>query len=198
MIAIRKEDINLVTNPFKYFIKKNFFVTEYAEDLLTWLESYESWRKIVNHFYDQYEFRVQSSDKSLPPCALQLVSENFLEEIRGIIEFIYDVKLTEKVDVDLHKLLPGQSIGIHNDCTQIAGYETHRIVVRLNRGLTIADGGVLCTFNSNNIDDMDKAIKPLHNSCFSFEISEKSYHAVSPMISNQRFTLIFSMYTSLS
>ncbi|WP_341790501.1 cyclophane-containing peptide 2OG-Fe(II) oxygenase YhhC [Rickettsia endosymbiont of Polydrusus tereticollis] len=193
ILVLENKDMQIQENPFKYFIAKKFFTDEYANILLKWVQGHTAWTRVIKHFYDQYEFRINKSD-SLPSFVNVLVETEFLQKIRKYAEYAFKVALKDKIDVDLHKLLPGQAISIHNDHTGNPDYETHRIVVQLNNGMTVENGGILCTFKSNSIDNVDKAIRPMHNSCFGFEISKDSYHAVSPVIYGERFTLIFSMY----
>jgi Rps23 Pro-64 3,4-dihydroxylase Tpa1-like proline 4-hydroxylase len=193
ILAIDNKSIQVQTNPFKYFVAKKFFTEEYANYLLEWVQNHTSWKRVVEHFYDQYEFRINEND-SLPNFIKVLIETEFLQKVKRCAEYAFKVDLKNKVDVDFHKLLPGQAISIHNDYTSNPDYETHRIVIQLNNNMTTKNGGILCTFGSNSIDNIDKAIKPTHNSCFGFEISKDSYHAVSPVIYGERFTLIFSMY----
>lgn len=193
ILVINNENIQVQTNPFKYFVAGKFFTDEYANNLLEWVQNLRSWKRVIEHFYDQYEFRINESDL-LPNFVKTLIEIEFLQKVKKCTEYAFKVVLKDKVDVDLHKLLPGQAINIHNDHTGNPNYETHRIVIQLNNGMTTSNGGILCTFGSNSIDNIDRAIRPIHNSCFGFEISKDSYHAVSPMIYGERFTLIFSMY----
>lgn len=191
-LLVIDDDIQIQTNPFKYFVAKKFFTDEYANNLLNWVQNHVSFKRVVEHFYDQYEFRINKSDE-LPDFVGILTGSEFLGKVKKITEYAFNIELKDRVDVDLHKLTPGQAISIHNDYTGNKDYETHRIVVQLN-SMAPRSGGVLCTFGSNSIKDIDKVIMPIHNSCFGFEISKDSYHAVSPVIFGERFTLIFSMY----
>jgi Rps23 Pro-64 3,4-dihydroxylase Tpa1-like proline 4-hydroxylase len=92
----------------------------------------------------------------------------------------------------VHKLAPGQRIRIHND--YIAGQESHRVLVQLNRGWTDDNGGVLLFFGSEDAGDIRKAFRPLHDSCVAFEISQQSHHAVTPVARGERYTLVYSFY----
>src|SRR3954465_12073601 len=79
---------------------------------------------------------------------------------------------------------------IHND--YIGGEETHRLLVQLNRGWDVQDGGVLLLFGSVRPGDICRAVKPSHRSGFAFEISPNSFHAVSRMVNGERYTLVYS------
>ncbi len=127
ILAIDNKSMQVQVNPFKYFFAKKFFTDEYASYLLEWAQNHTSWKRVVEHFYDQYEFRINEND-SLPNFIKVLVVTEFLQKVRSCAEYAFKVDLKNKVDVDFHKLLPGQAISIHNDYTGNPDYETHRIV----------------------------------------------------------------------
>jgi Rps23 Pro-64 3,4-dihydroxylase Tpa1-like proline 4-hydroxylase len=104
-----------------------------------------------------------------------------------------DVKL-DLVEVTAHKLLPGQTIRIHND--YVEGGESHRLLIQLNRGWTDSQGGLLMLFDSSRIDDVRRVIRPLHASATAFAISAKSFHAVSTIRGGERYTLVYSFKAS--
>jgi Rps23 Pro-64 3,4-dihydroxylase Tpa1-like proline 4-hydroxylase len=94
------------------------------------------------------------------------------------------------VDVSAHKLTLGQTIRIHNDA--IEGEETHRVLIQLNDRWSIANGGLLMLFGSRAPEDLRSVIEPTHGSGFAFEISDRSFHAVSTINAGERFTLVFT------
>ena len=97
------------------------------------------------------------------------------------------VALTE---VTAHKLLPGQTIRVHNDHRPRG--ETHRLLVQLNRGWDDEQGGLLLLFGSAAADDVRRILRPTHRSATAFEISPKSFHAVSTIRRGERYTLVYS------
>ena len=100
--------------------------------------------------------------------------------------------MSERIDITAHQLVPGQRIRLHNDF--IPGYETHRLLIQLNQGWDVANGGLLMFFNSADPADIHKIFLPLHNSAVVFAISASSYHAVTPLSGGERFTLVYSFY----
>jgi Rps23 Pro-64 3,4-dihydroxylase Tpa1-like proline 4-hydroxylase len=98
------------------------------------------------------------------------------------------------VDVSAHKLTSGQTIRIHNDW--IGGEETHRLLIQLNDGWSIENGGLLMLFGSRAPEDVRSITEPAHGSGFAFEISERSFHAVSTIKAGQRFTLVYTFRES--
>jgi Rps23 Pro-64 3,4-dihydroxylase Tpa1-like proline 4-hydroxylase len=94
------------------------------------------------------------------------------------------------IDITAHRLVAGQTIRLHND--YIGHAETHRLLVHLNRGWDAAKGGLLMLFGSHRPEDVRAAIIPRHGTAFAFAISPKSFHAVSTILSGDRFTLVYT------
>jgi hypothetical protein len=90
------------------------------------------------------------------------------------------------VDIGGHLLKPGQTIRIHND--YLDGNETHRLLIQLNRGWGVKQGGLLM----QRSESLVKTIIPAHRSGFAFEISRASFHAVSTIADGERFTLVYT------
>lgn len=112
--------------------------------------------------------------------------------LRRNVEQLFGVSLSSKVDISAHKLVGAQVIKIHND--YIPGQETHRVLIQLNRGWEEANGGILMIFSNRNPESLASAFLPLNNSAFAFEISPKSYHAVSTIKYGERYTIVFSFF----
>ncbi|MEL0254191.1 MAG: 2OG-Fe(II) oxygenase, partial [Novosphingobium sp.] len=74
--------------------------------------------------------------------------------------------------------------------------ETHRLLVQFNRGWPFENGGLLMTFASERAEDLAEAFVPMHGSAFAFEISPRSFHAVSTIHNGERFTLVYTFRTS--
>lgn len=164
------------------------FTAAFAENILQWFERDAPWQLRVESFYEQYELNLQ---KANPPAALQaLIADETIEKLscRMLGPLTQDhLILTE---ANAHKLLPGQTIKIHND--YIDGMETHRVLVQLNRNWIDEDGGMLMLFSGPNPDDVARVIRPMHGSATGFEISPTSFHAVSTIRAGARYTLVYS------
>jgi Rps23 Pro-64 3,4-dihydroxylase Tpa1-like proline 4-hydroxylase len=176
--------------PFPHFVSLHALTLSAAEQVLAWFESDAPWRLMEAEFYQQYEINLLST--VLPTELASLVSPRSLDTIRLFVESRFDVPLQSRVDVTAHKLLPGQRIRIHND--YIPGAETHRVLIQLNRGWRDEYGGLLMLFSSDSSLDLVTAYRPIHNSCFGFSISGASHHAVSPIMSGERYTLVYSFH----
>ena len=158
--------------------------------LLEWLEDGAPWRLRVADFYEQYEFSI--TDAVIPDLVEPLFSTQALLELRIGVQDAVGVTLNNRIDITAHKLTKGQRIRIHND--YIPGQESHRLLIQLNRGWTDEQGGALIFFGSNDPNDVRKIFRPIHNTGVLFEISPTSLHAVSPITTGERFTLVFSFY----
>jgi Rps23 Pro-64 3,4-dihydroxylase Tpa1-like proline 4-hydroxylase len=160
-----------------------------ANQVLAWLQTDAPWRLRVESFYEQYEFSLLSEDTL--EIARELVGERLVEGMRQLIRKQFTVRgHLALVDVTAHKLTLGQTIRIHNDAFH--GEETHRVLIQLNGGWSIDHGGLLMLFGSKAPEDVSSVIEPIHGSGFAFEISDRSFHAVSTIRMNERFTLVYT------
>lgn len=180
--------------PFRYSVLSKALDARVSDALLDWLERDAPWTLRIAEFYEQHEFTVTA--EILPPGLRDTFADLALQELRSRVSDIFDAKLSERVDVTAHRLTKGQRIRIHNDF--IPGRETHRLLVQLNRGWHDENGGALVLFSGYGESDIHRILRPLHNSGLLFEISSKSLHAVTPINTGERFTLVFSFFGSTS
>lgn len=174
--------------PFPHAVTASLLEPAVAEQVLQWLETDAPWKLRIADFYEQHEFEL--SDRTLPVRLRGLVSPDAVKAyIETMVAPIADGSV-RLVEATAHKLCGGQAIRIHND--YIGGEETHRLLVQLNRGWADENGGFLMLFSSPNADDLARIIRPLHGSAVAFEISPKSYHAVSATTGGERYTLVFA------
>ena len=157
-------------------------------DLHNWFEHTGNWGLTEEEFYTQYEFVLS---KTIMPENLQgLVTDDTIQTIKDTLKKAFEVNQLETVSVVAHKLVDGHKIGVHND--YINGEETHRLIVQINPDWKIENGGFLILFNSPNPEDVSKIVKPLNNSAFGFEISNRSYHAVSTVRNFSRYSIVYT------
>jgi Rps23 Pro-64 3,4-dihydroxylase Tpa1-like proline 4-hydroxylase len=188
--SLRLNTIEIFSNPFSYFISREAFNPKVAETILDWLETAAPWRLVVADFYEQYEFSFWNVE--LPSQLAFLIQEHSLDEVRNKVGSAFSTNLSKKVNIAAHKLIPGQRIRLHNDF--IPGQETHRLLIQLNRRWTDDHGGLLMLFNSAEPSDLHKVFRPLNNTALGFAVSPQSYHAVSAIRAEQRFTLVYSFF----
>jgi hypothetical protein len=182
----------LLSAPFRHFVLRRCIDPSTADALLAWFETAAPWRLVETDFYEQYEFNL--FDAVLPGLGAQLTDPIVLSEIRSQLAVLFGVEFEDRVGVVAHKLSPGQRTAIHND--YLTREETHRLVIHLNRGLHDEDGGLFMLFNSSDPSDIFRVLRPLNLSDLGFEISARSFHAVSRMHAGDRYTLVFSFYAT--
>lgn len=176
------------SEPFPHAASAAFLEPSLASQVLDWLETEAPWKLRIEDFYEQHEFEL--TEETLPAHLHGLVAQEALEGyVESMIAPIAPGRV-RLVEATAHKLSGGQAIRIHND--YIGGEETHRLLVQLNRGWADENGGFLMLFSSSNANDLARVIRPLHGSAVAFEISPASYHAVSPTVRGERYTLVFS------
>lgn len=188
----KQVDLELI--PFPHFVLPNFMSHPSSEMLLTWLELDAPWQKTtIEGFYDCYNLNFETID--LPNELSYLRESHFLDSIRVFMEKSFSIELKKDVDVAAHKLVSGYRMGIHSDFGPIG--QTHRLLVQLNRGWTTQQGGLLMLFDEESpteIKDIHRIYLPCHRTGIGFEISQQSFHAVSPVSDGERSTLCFSFY----
>jgi 2OG-Fe(II) oxygenase superfamily len=175
--------------PFTHAIIPDCIEETAAERLLVWLETTTKWRLVETDFYEQYEFSLFDCDAE----EARLLTDGLaVSELQDAMGAMFGTSFGPKVSIVAHKLLTGQHIGIHNDYREDG--ETHRLTVQLNRGLQDEDGGFFMTFSSDDPQDVDDIHRPVHRSAVAFAISPDSYHAVSQVHGNVRFTIVISLH----
>ena len=157
---------------------------------LDWLETKAPWKLTTTDFYEQYEFSLL--DATLTPLVQCLVCPETLTALRYRMVRHFHQPLSQRVDVTAHKLVPKQTIRIHNDF--ISGGESHRLLLQLNRGWEPEHGGYLMFFDGPEPEMVSKVLEPRHGSVQAFAISPRSYHAVSTVHGGERFTVVYSFH----
>lgn len=179
---------NARQDPFPHATATVPLPSELCEALLGWFEGDAPWMLRIASFYEQWEMHLDAA--ALPSHLRSVVSDEIATNLaKGLLKPIGANRpiLTE---VTAHKLLTGQTIRIHNDYLEDG--ETHRVLVQLNRGWSDQQGGLLMLFGSAAASDVRRIVRPLHGSSFAFEISSRSFHAVSTIASGERYTLVYS------
>lgn len=174
--------------PFPHAVSSQALPPDLAASILDWFETQAPWVLRIESFYEQYELNLHQA--GLPTHLVHLVSDAFIEHLatRFLGPITNDALIL--VEANAHKLLPGQTIRIHNDF--IGGEESHRVLLQINRDWSDENGGLLMLFSGPTVDDVARVIRPLHGSGLGFEISPASFHAVSTVHASERYTLVYS------
>ena len=187
---LRLSAVRTFSEPFPYLVSPEAFAPKVSRKVLTWFETRAPWKLVETDFYEQFEFSL--CDVQMPTSLAFLRASSFVAAIKKRMTELFDVHLSDRLDITAHKLVPGQRIRLHNDF--IPGAETHRLLIQFNRGWHDENGGLLLFFNSDDPADIHKIFQPVHNSAVGFAISATSYHAVSKLHAGERFTLVYSFY----
>ncbi|WP_294282807.1 cyclophane-containing peptide 2OG-Fe(II) oxygenase YhhC [uncultured Sphingomonas sp.] len=179
---------NARQEPFPHATATSPLPSELCETLLDWFEGDAPWRLRIASFYEQWEMHLDAA--TLPPPVRSIVSAEVANDLSEGLLVPIGANRPVLTEVTAHKLLPGQTIRIHND--HLEDGETHRILVQLNRGWSDEQGGLLMLFGSAMAADVRRIVRPLHGSSFAFEISPRSFHAVSTIASGERYTVVYS------
>lgn len=174
--------------PFPHFSCTSVLNPEVASELYQWFEQTENWNLAEEEFYTQYEFVLSKTE--LPQNLEWLINDDTIGVIKKTLKQTFKIKVLETISVVVHKLVDGHTIGIHNDF--INREETHRLVIQINPFWQPVNGGFLMLFNSSNPQDVSKIIQPINNSAFGFEITDKSFHAVSTVRNFSRYSIIYT------
>jgi len=175
--------------PFPHAHLPDLLPQQIANATLDWFRKTAPWRLLVASFYEQYEFSLLGDP---PPQGLERLTDgDFIAELASLLQAEFGERdRLDLVDIAAHKLVSGQIIRIHNDF--IDTEESHRILIQLNEGWQIENGGLLMLFGSDDPEDVQVVILPRHGSCFAFEISPTSHHAVSRIHKGDRYTLVYT------
>lgn len=179
---------NARQEPFPHATATSPLSSELCGALLDWFEADAPWKLRIASFYEQWEMHLDAA--ALPLHVRSIVSHEVVADLSTGLLLPIGAQSPMLTEVTAHKLIPGQTIRIHNDHLQDG--ESHRILVQLNRGWSDAQGGLLMLFGSATASDVRRIVRPLHNSSFAFEISPRSFHAVSTIASGERYTLVYS------
>jgi Rps23 Pro-64 3,4-dihydroxylase Tpa1-like proline 4-hydroxylase len=174
--------------PFPHAVARRLFASSLSQQVLQWFEHDAPWRLRVESFYEQYELNLH--EVQIPFHLRDLVANETIDHLayRMLGPLTQDRLIL--AEANAHKLVPGQTIKIHND--YIGAAETHRVLVQINQDWSDENGGLLMLFSAPTATEVARIIRPLHGSVIAFEISQDSYHAVSTILSGIRYTLVYS------
>lgn len=174
--------------PFKHFTVDNILNNGLEAIIHDWFEHTDAWGLTEMDFYTQFEFSL--FDVVLPNALECLIKDETLTKIEEQFLDVFGNKNYEIVGITAHKLMNGHKIGVHNDF--IGDEETHRLLIQINPHWQDDNGGFLMLFNSQDSQDINKIVRPLNNLGFAFEITDKSYHAVSTVYDYSRYTIVYT------
>lgn len=191
---VNLSSVRLEMDPFPFSVLPEALCPEVEQATLSWFERAAPWRLTEESFYSQHEFDMRDVD--LPRDVGQLADDTTTAEMRDMMSDLFRRRLRATVDVTAHRLTKGQRIRIHDD--YIEGAETHRLIVQLNRGWSVGDGGHLLLFGSGEPEDVRVVLAPVSRQALIFEISRRSHHAVSEVVRGERYSIVYSFHAAVS
>jgi Rps23 Pro-64 3,4-dihydroxylase Tpa1-like proline 4-hydroxylase len=175
--------------PFRHFSAASVLRNGTERKIYDWLDTTDAWSLTEADFYTQFEFSLL--DTTLPEDLQSLIEKDAIQCLTDRFNELCGKSSFSLAGVTAHKLVNGHRIGIHND--YIGKAETHRMVIHITPYWQDSNGGYLMLFQSAKADQVAKLIKPVDNSAFGFEISEKSYHAVSTIYDFYRYSIVYTL-----
>lgn len=186
----------LSADPFPHVRVPAILEPSAAGRVLGWLKTRAPWVLRIESFYEQHEYSLLVAD--LDGGIEGLVAPAFVDAVRDELKGRFGVEgALALVDVAAHRLTSGQTIRIHNDYLD-SGEETHRLLIQLNDGWSAERGGLLMLFADDKPESLKSIVMPTHASGFAFEISTRSFHAVSSIKSGERYTLVYTFARAAS
>ena len=185
------EDALLFDQPYRHFLCFDTFTADQAAEMQDVLSSNLDWGVREGSFYVTYrlDLRAFFSDRSRP----RFLEEEFLFSMRDRMAEIFDVHLSDEIQVLGHRMIPGQQIGVHNDNPGL-GFENYRAITQFTLDYHPEDGGSLNIHTSDSAADVYQSIRPCPNMSFGFETSARSYHSVDQVRNRNRDALIFNFW----
>ena len=183
--------------PYPHIFIPEVFELAFAEAMMHESEGLP-WTLSATEFYDQYEVSLIDNEQPFDSTALDSLREVALSPSFGeLISAVTGQTGLKISDVACHRSTPGQQIGIHNDFYPRG--EVCRFTIHLNSDWQINEGGMFVTFASADRATVSAAYLPSMNSALLFEISPKSFHAVTAVTGERpRYSIVISFYVSNS
>lgn len=148
------------------------------------------WHEARKEFYRQRERNVAGQ-----PRFEKVFDSDTRRAMACVVGDFFGASVSVDFDIAAHKMVEGDYIAAHTDENDFG--ENYRLTVTLNDGWSVEQGGILLTLRSGSMRDVDGAWLPSQNNGFLFEISERSFHAVTPVRSEApRYSLIFTFTRS--
>jgi hypothetical protein len=177
--------------PYKHLFVPKVFDPKFADAMLWEMEGLP-WTLSTTEFYEQYEVSLLDTEQSFNDTAFDRLREVAMSaSFRKLISAITGKGGLKVADVACHRSTTDQQIGIHNDF--YPGGEKCRFTIHLNPAWQLNEGGLFVTFGSEDSSTMKAAYLPIMNSALVFEISPKSFHAVTAVTSTRpRYSIVIS------
>lgn len=181
----------LVEDPYPHAVLEAALGGSEAGELLRWLSEDASWVVESNDLYTQYRC---TNILDLIFCDRVRI-RSALMRLAGALEQTFDVRIDRRrVEVSAHKLVRGQYIGAHTDMPH-GVTETHRAVISVASPTAPVVGGELTLLRSEHPSTAAVRIAHAQDRAVLMELSDRSFHAVTPVRSGSRYSLVTGYWT---
>lgn len=171
--------------PFEHCLLSNWLTPAEELSVLNALERETQWRRQKEHFYTHSSIdlsQIEVSAEYGPLC-----SREKLSTLKLIMEKMFGIPFSNEIRVWMHKMVPGDGIGIHNDNCE----SELRMVLQLNRGWRTSNGGISVLLSKDGTHFLDRMYKPISNTAIAFLTTKTSYHAVTDVMEDTRFSIVY-------
>lgn len=171
--------------PFEHCVISNWLTKTEEISVLETLEQDIGWKRQRAHFYTHSSVdlsQVEPSSDFSPIC-----SREKLSTLKLLMEQTFHRSFCNEIRVWIHKMTPGDGIGIHNDNCD----SELRVVLQLNRGWHAHQGGLSVFLSRKRSDFIERIYLPVSNSVIAFPTTRASYHAVTDVMEGTRFSIVY-------
>ncbi|TMQ07569.1 MAG: 2OG-Fe(II) oxygenase [Deltaproteobacteria bacterium] len=150
------------------------------------------WRLAKTDFYQQYEMSLLDCQPGVGASLTALRDFAMSDDFARILARITAHHSLRTVDVACHRSTTGQTIGIHTDDSEDG--ESCRLTLHFNAAWPVEDGGLFVVFGNKDPTSAIAAFAPEMNTAVLFEISERSFHAVTHVEGiRSRYSIVIAM-----
>lgn len=184
----------LNTIPFKHYFNAHAVDAAALNDVLLYMQSDKlQWQFAEKDFYSQYE-ACFFQKPNLDSCIRKFTNPQFVTEIVELVCKLFLANFLVCTDISAHKLCRGHAIGLHTDAIN-EDEVYYRVLIHLNKNWSISsNGGTFIMFDEKKeCNDNIRFYNPTFGSLLAFEISKNSFHAVSPVLSGERYSIIYTL-----
>ena len=177
--------VQSMSSPYRHLRMYPILDPALAQRALSWLRHTEAWARQEGTFFRHDTFAL--SPDVVPPDAAQIVSPKTLGSLRALLQSRFATEVEPFALVEAHRSTMRDDIGLHTD----ADVSELRLMLNLNAGWTPSQGGVLQLQDSPGRPCRRVRYRPLHNSATAFRTASDSYHRVSSVLEDERYTLLY-------
>lgn len=178
--------------PFRHFLCFDSFAPAMIAEMRRTVRGPIPWGVRIGSFYETRRLDLREHLQSAGLCPA-FISDRFLTTMASRLVELFSEPLSSDVQVLGHRMLPGQSIGVHNDNPGL-GFENYRVIVQLTTRHREEHGGALNLHLADDGSTIFRQIRPCYNMSFGFETGALSYHSVDCVTSRNRDALLFNFW----